>query len=432
MRTKIIKLPNGGTIIYKRNRKMHQTIVNVGFLVRKIEKKDYGVAHFLEHMLFKGTTNKNLQEFLEAKSEICPSLSAYTSVRNLCVVFKRTNKMIEPAFDLASDMILNAKLDKEDIEKERNVILKELKITTDKRETLVSIANRETMADNSSFLSYTQTKVLGDEKIINSITRKKLLQMREKLFLQNNFVCSITTSLSKRKILKLITERLYNKLPFIPNTIYEKQLNIANKKSCVRVVSHTRENKFSYMLTFVLDKPSDETRKDWNYNFATNILRRHIMRELREKGLTYTSYISSSKASEQFFLSIRIETTKEDFENSLKVVCGNIKDLKTNFVAQEEIDYIRANFIYAEDEGEPRSFTSHNEGRLYAILDYGKFYPSSRKEVLKGINSCTKESIKDCYNNIFSAQKLYMTILGQDIEAKDYPTLKQLKNKILN
>lgn len=430
MRKKIITLPNGGTILYKKNRKLQQTLVNFGFVVREIKKETYGVAHFLEHMLFKGTTTKTLSQFLDAKTEICPSLNAYTSISNLCIVFKRTNKKIEEAIALASDIILNPSLNKEDIEKEKNVILKELKLSTDKRETLVAVANRETMAKEPSFLAYSQVKVLGDEKIIKSITRKKLLSYKQTLFKQNNFVCSVTTSLSKRKITKLICEKLYNHLPFTKETLPE-QSHIANKKSNVRVVSHERENKFSYMLTFAIDKPYDKTRNDWNYSFVSSILRKHIIRELREKGLIYTSSISISKAKEQFFLAIRIETTKEDFDKTFDIVIKNIYYLKANLVSQEEIDYIRANFIYAEDEGEVRTFSSRNEGQLYAFLEYGKYYEAlPRRKVLQNINSCNQQSINKCFNEIFAADKVYLTILGKDLNKKDYPTIKQLENII--
>ena len=430
MRKKIIKLPNGGTILYKKNRKLHQTIINFGFVVREIKKADYGVAHFLEHMLFKGTTTKTLQQFLDAKIEICPSLTAYTSISNMCVVFKRTNKKIEEAISLASDIILNPSLKEEDIEKEKGVILKELKLSTDKRETLVAVANKETMAKEPSFLAYSQIKVLGDEKIINSMTRNKLIAYKKNLFMQNNFVCSVTTSLSKRKIKKLICENLYNHLPFTEKALPE-QTHIANKKSNVRVITHERENKFSYMLTFAIDKPYDLTRTDWNYSFASSILRKYIIRELRENGLIYTSNISISKTKEQFFLSIRIETTKEDFEKTFDIVIKNIKNLRTNFASQEEIDYIKANFIYAEDEGEPRTYSSKNEGQLYAFLEYGKYYEAlPRRKVLQNINSCNQQSIKDCFNEIFSAEKLYMTILGKDLNEKDYPTIKELKKKL--
>ena len=199
----------------------------------------------------------------------------------LCVVFKRTNKKIEEAISLASDIILNPSLKEEDIEKEKGVILKELKLSTDKRETLVAVANKETMAKEPSFLAYSQIKVLGDEKIINSMTRNKLIAYKKNLFMQNNFVCSVTTSLSKRKIKKLICENLYNHLPFTEKALPE-QTHIANKKSNVRVITHERENKFSYMLTFAIDKPYDLTRTDWNYSFASSILRKYIIRELRE------------------------------------------------------------------------------------------------------------------------------------------------------
>jgi len=197
------------------------------------------------------------------------------------------------------------------------------------------------------------------------------------------------------------------------------------------VITHERENKFSYMLTFAIDKPYDLTRTDWNYSFASSILRKYIIRELRENGLIYTSNISISKTKEQLFLSIRIETTKEDFEKTFDIVIKNIKNLKTNFASQEEIDYIKANFIYAEDEGEPRTYSSKNEGQLYAFLEYGKYYEAlPRRKVLQNINSCNQQSIKDCFNEIFSAEKLYMTILGKDLSEKDYPTIKELKKKL--
>lgn len=79
MKPKIIKLKNGAHLIYIHDARNNYSAVEAGFIAGHASNPANGVAHFMEHMLFKGTKTKNAEQFNEAKEAIVPSLNAYTS-----------------------------------------------------------------------------------------------------------------------------------------------------------------------------------------------------------------------------------------------------------------------------------------------------------------------------------------------------------------
>ena len=91
MKNKIIKLKNGGTLIYSKSRLNKCTAVEVGFRVGANNDKKMGTAHFLEHTLFKKTTNRNNTEVERDRNKIA-FLNASTGMDYLIVKFFRTNK----------------------------------------------------------------------------------------------------------------------------------------------------------------------------------------------------------------------------------------------------------------------------------------------------------------------------------------------------
>src|SRR6476660_8547139 len=92
---------------------------------------DSGVAHFLEHMLFKGTTSRTAQEIAQTIDSIGGQLDAFTAKEHASYYIKVLDEHLPIALDLLSDMILRPALAPDDIAKEQSVILEEIKMVED-------------------------------------------------------------------------------------------------------------------------------------------------------------------------------------------------------------------------------------------------------------------------------------------------------------
>ncbi|MDU5019311.1 MAG: pitrilysin family protein, partial [Clostridiales bacterium] len=109
--------------------------VNAGSRIES--EKLSGISHFIEHMLFKGTKNRTSKEIASTIDNLGGQINAFTSKECTCYYVKLLDEHIDIGLDILSDMFLNPLFDKEDIEKERQVILEELKMYEDSPEDLV-------------------------------------------------------------------------------------------------------------------------------------------------------------------------------------------------------------------------------------------------------------------------------------------------------
>ncbi|MBQ3437434.1 MAG: insulinase family protein, partial [Fusobacterium sp.] len=139
------KMDNGITFISELMPEMET--FSLGFFVKTGAINEYpeesGISHFIEHLLFKGTKNrtaKEISEFVDFEGGV---INAYTSRETTCYYIKLMSSKIDVAIDILTDMFLNSTFDEENIEKERNVIIEEIKMYEDIPEEVVHEKNIE-------------------------------------------------------------------------------------------------------------------------------------------------------------------------------------------------------------------------------------------------------------------------------------------------
>ena len=142
---KLKKLDNGITLITEHLANV--STFSMGFFIKtgaiNETKKESGISHFIEHLMFKGTKNrtaKEISEFVDFEGGI---LNAFTSREATCYYIKLLSSKMDVALDVLTDMLLNSNFDEESIEKERNVIIEEIRMYEDIPEEIVHEKNIE-------------------------------------------------------------------------------------------------------------------------------------------------------------------------------------------------------------------------------------------------------------------------------------------------
>src|SRR5579862_2189014 len=132
-------LPSGVRVITETM--PHVRSVSVGLWVkagsRRESPEQNGISHFIEHMLFKGTTNRSAEEIARSVDSIGGNLDAFTAKELVCYNTKILDEHLPIAMDVLSDLVLNPLFREEDIEKEKGVILEEIKMDADNPDYLV-------------------------------------------------------------------------------------------------------------------------------------------------------------------------------------------------------------------------------------------------------------------------------------------------------
>ncbi len=132
-------LPNGLRVITERM--SHVRSVSVGFWINSGSRfetpEQNGLSHFIEHMLFKGTKTRSAEDIARSVDSIGGNLDAFTSKELVCFNTKVLDEHLPLAFDVLADLLLNPLFREEDIEKEKGVILEEIKMDADNPDYLV-------------------------------------------------------------------------------------------------------------------------------------------------------------------------------------------------------------------------------------------------------------------------------------------------------
>ena len=163
----------------------HVNSISVGIMVQngsRNESKDVnGISHFIEHMLFKGTTNRTSKELAREIDNLGGVINAFTSKECTCFYVKLLDEHINIGIDVLSDMILNSKFNEDDLDKERSVIIEELKMYEDSPEDLAYDLLTENIYKNDPL----GMNIIGTEESLNRLNREKLLDYFNKYYVPN-------------------------------------------------------------------------------------------------------------------------------------------------------------------------------------------------------------------------------------------------------
>ena len=137
-----------------------------------------GAAHFVEHMVFKGTETRDAYEISKSLEAVGGDLNAYTSREQTCFHATALKEHLPLCLDVLTDLMCNAQFDQQDFRKEREVILQEINMSNEQAEDAIF-----DMSFELSFKGHELGRaILGSEKTLQSITRKKLFDFLVKKF----------------------------------------------------------------------------------------------------------------------------------------------------------------------------------------------------------------------------------------------------------
>jgi len=186
---KSCKLANGLEIIYE-NKKNNSVVVQVMIKVGSNNemKNERGISHFLEHILFEGTTNRPTnQEISNEIESIGGEFNAYTSNERTCFYIKVLKKHFSKAVEILADILQNPLFKKEHIAKEKKIVLKEIDMVLDEPSYYQWILLQKNLFKKHPCKNPTY----GKREIIKNLTKTKVKSFFEKHYLPNNMVISV-------------------------------------------------------------------------------------------------------------------------------------------------------------------------------------------------------------------------------------------------
>ena len=304
--------------------------INIGSLFE--EKQEKGIAHFIEHMLFKGTESRTNEKLNSDLENLGGEYNAYTDFN--CTVYSATilSEELENSLILFGDMLLNSTFPKVEIEKERGVILAEIRTSKDDIEDL-SFKRVNEIAFKYSPL---REDTIGSENIIKKITRKQLVDFYNKYYVPNNCFISIVSPFEHEDIISLVNKYFGN----WTMKKFEKKKIITENHQFVKEISYKKEIEQStilYLYTFNgLSKDEELALRILNHKFgeSSNSI---LFRELREeRGLSYDVYTHLDTSNNVKTLYIYTAVSEENVDEAIEVIDTAIRDIESEKIVFDD------------------------------------------------------------------------------------------------
>ncbi|MDR3327246.1 MAG: insulinase family protein [Prevotellaceae bacterium] len=171
--------------------------INAG--TRDEHTNEYGIAHFTEHCLMKGTKKRNNRQIIDRIEAIGGELDAYTTKEETFIYVTVPQPQTERAIDLLSDILFNSTFPKAEILKEKNVIEDEIQSYNDSPSELIFDEFEELIFQSSPL----EHNILGNEKLFNSFTTEKFQSYIKRCYTTDNILFFIQGNIEEEKLLKL-------------------------------------------------------------------------------------------------------------------------------------------------------------------------------------------------------------------------------------
>ncbi|HYL79491.1 MAG TPA: pitrilysin family protein, partial [Candidatus Acidoferrum sp.] len=254
--------------------------VKVGSRYEKAERA--GISHFIEHLLFKGTESRSAEEIARAIDSVGGTLDAFTSRENTCFYAKVLGEHLPLAVDLLSDLVLHPRLDPEDLEKERRVVLEEIKMVEDDPDDLIhDLFTQQFWRDHPL-----GRPVLGSRQTLQAITRQDVLDHLRDFYQPDRVIVAAAGDLEHAKVTALVRSAFGG---------WQGRAAVANGASPVSYLTVHHEDRDSAQLHLVLGAEGLRYNHPSRYAFFLlnailgSSMSSRLFQEIREKrGLAYS------------------------------------------------------------------------------------------------------------------------------------------------
>lgn len=360
--------------------------VKVGSIYESLEEK--GISHFIEHMLFKGTNKRNNEELNDELEALGGEYNAYTDYNSTVYTISCLSEELENACILLGDMITSSNFPEEEIERERGVILAEMRTSKDDIEDL-SFKRVNEVAFNSSPLRY---DVTGLEEVVKGFKRDDIKRFYNKYYTPKNSLITMVSSMEHEEAKELISREFSNWQgeEEVEHPVISED-NIPLKK--VSYKNDMEQSTIVYLYTFYhLDKNDELALRILNHRLgeSSNSL---LFREVREKkGLAYDIYTHLDMTKNVKTLYVYTAVSDEDVEEAIraidetldKVVNGKIEIGNKDLAIMKKV-HKTAVISTLEDSAELCNYILHQELEGEDIYEFVKD--------MEGLNNLNRDKI---------------------------------------
>ena len=381
----------------------------VGVGSRHESAKENGAAHFIEHMLFKGTERRTAAQLARDTDAIGGQLNAYTTKEHTCFYARALDSHLDRGLDLLADMLFHSKFDPVDAGLERGVILEEIGMYEDTQEDLVS--------ERLSAAVYKGTPlarpVLGRQSTLAGMDGDWLRAWQKAHYHAGVLVVSLAGSFTRGQV-----DRLKELLASLPGGPEPKTRPAAYKPAVTAKRKAIEQNHL--ILAFPAPDYLDPRRAQvllFNSLLGGGCSSR-LFQELREeRGLCYTVYSYVADHADTGLLGIYAGVSPDQERQALDTARQVVLELAEHGPAQEEVDRVReqakANLLMGTESVQARMSHMGSSALLYGRV-------KETQEIIDQYDAVTREQLRDLAGEMFQMENASLSAVGRVSPAGEY------------
>ena len=384
----------------------------------KYETKDInGISHFLEHLTFKGTTKRpKASDISREFDSIGAEHNAFTSQEYTGYYGKADAKRCDNLLDILSDMYLNPLIDKGEMEKEKGVIIEEIRMYNDLPQQIAGHLFEEVLYGDQP----AGWKILGTEENIRSCTRDQVVKYRGEHYKSTSTVVVVSGSFDENTIIKKV-ENYFGK---IETGINKPKLAVIEKQSLPQIKTFFKETDQTHLVigvrTFSVNDKRVPALRVLSAILGKGMSSRLFSKMRNELGICYYIGASNDSSTDHGELAISAGIDNSRVEEGVKEILSECRKMKNELVPEDELkkvkDYISGRTMLSLETSDARAdYCGHKE-----IL---KGDIESPEEALEQVCAVTAEDVKKLAKEIFVNESLNMAIVGKfkdGSQFKDY------------
>ncbi len=400
-----ITLENGVTLLTEDVSHVRSVAVGVWVNVgsRDEDTSVSGISHFIEHLIFKGTEKRTAKQIAEALDAVGGQLNAFTTKEYTCYYAKVLDEHFDLALDVLTDMIFGSRFAAPDIDREKNVIIEEIKMYEDAPDELVHDVFASTLWQGHAL----GRPIIGQAEVIGGMTRDSIITYYSKHYIPTNMVVSVAGNIDH----DAVGEKIRKAFDKVRGTSVSRVLMEPSPKR--EITCRSKDTEQVHICAGAPGLPLDH-QKIYVFQLVNTILggglSSRLFQEIREqRGLVYSVYSYHSSYHDAGLFCIYVGLSKQNVEPAMDLIIKEVRDIQKNGVTEVELrrakDQLKGNLLLSLESVNTR-MSRLGKSQLYL----GKVVPP--EEIVAKVEKVTGEDIINLANEMLRPELFSVASVG--------------------
>lgn len=375
----------------------------VGSGVKDENKKNNGISHFIEHMMFKGTKRRSAKEIAETLEAVGGQLNAATDKEYTCYYTKVLSSHTSLALDLLLDMLTQSTFDPREIEREKKIVIEEIKMYEDSPDELIHDLFVQTIWGGHRL----GQNILGKKEAINSLTREDILLSLKQSYTPDNLIVAAAGHLKSEEVIRQVKE--------VFARIWGKKEKVYETKARLTPQVFIKEKDTEQVHLCLGTKGVHQTHKD---KYALAVLgtilgggmSSRLFQEIRERrALAYSIYSYEHCYRKNGLFGIYAGASPANLNTVVRLIVKELNRLKEKMVRKLELNKAKEQLKGA------LMLSLESTGTRASKLARSEFYLGREitlDEIITQINKVSADDLKRVANDLLKKEDLTLAALG--------------------